>query len=129
MKILVVEDDHEMRTLIVKTLKSDNDKDVFVEANNGLKAVNMVSGVDLILTDINMPGMSGTSLVRELRSNVRTEYIPIIAITSDSSEAMVHRLVRMNIDGFIVKPFERDRLIDTVNEARDKLRRRGMINE
>lgn len=124
MKILVVDDDHEMRTLIIQTLKSTG-TDVFVEANNGLKAVNMISGVDVVLTDINMPGMGGASLVRELRNNIRTEAIPIIAITSDSSEAMVHRLLRMNIDGFIVKPFDTEKLIETVNKVRDNLRRRG----
>jgi two-component system chemotaxis response regulator CheY len=126
MKILVVEDDHEMRKLIVQTLKTGGYDD-FVEASNGMYAVRQLNGVDLVLTDINMPAMGGTSLVKELRNNPRTEAIPIVAITSDSSEAMVHRLLRMNINGFVVKPFDRDVLLDKVDEIRDDLTRRGLL--
>ncbi|MFH0882176.1 MAG: response regulator [bacterium] len=128
MKILIIDDDQEVRTLIHDTLKGAGYIN-FLEADNGLNGMHLVESTDLILTDLHMPGMSGGSLIREVRSNPRTEKIPIIAITSDSSETTVHRILREGIEDYIIKPFDTQNLIEKVNRVRDHLLKTGQISD
>jgi CheY-like chemotaxis protein len=126
MKILIIDDDQEARTLILDTLKGAGYLD-FLEADSGLNGMRLVENADLILTDLHMPGMSGGSLIREVRSNPRTEKVPIIAITSDSDETTVHRILREGIEDYIIKPFDAQNFIEKVNRVREHLRKTGQI--
>ncbi len=121
MNILVIDDDREVRELIINTLKGAGYGN-FLEAEDGLSGMHLVGNADLILTDLHMPGMSGSSLIREVRSNPRTERTPIIAITSDSDETTVHRILREGVQDYIIKPFDTESLVEKVNQVRDRLR-------
>lgn len=78
-KILVVDDDYEIRELISDFLR-DNESYIVFEAESGLQALELLkeSHIDLVISDINMPGMSGPELLREVRfkySNTKTALI------------------------------------------------------
>lgn len=126
MRILVVDDEQDVRTLILETLKAAGYTE-FLEADNGLSGLRLVENADMILTDLHMPAMAGASLIREVRSNPRTELLPIIAITSDSDETTVHRILREGIEDYLIKPFDTNQLVEKVNRIRDRLRKSGRI--
>jgi len=126
MKILVVDDDHEMRQLILATLKGAGYQD-FEEASDGVSGLRALEGVDLVLADLHMPGMSGGSLIREIRSNQRTSHLPVIAITSDSEETTVSRIVREGVEAYLIKPFDTKMLVEKVNNVRNKLIAQGRL--
>ncbi len=81
MKILVVDDSATMRRIIIKNLNDAGYAEI-VEAENGLEAIGKMGGVNLVLTDWNMPVMDGLSFVKEIRQNEAFAQVPIVMITS-----------------------------------------------
>ncbi len=70
---------------------------------------------DLVLLDMNMPGMSGLETLRELRRLHRT--LPVLMITADENDVSVNRAMELGISGWISKPFELDDLYHQVQSA------------
>ncbi|MBN1604180.1 MAG: response regulator [Chitinispirillaceae bacterium] len=124
-KILVIEDNEQNMYMISYLLKSNN-FDV-VQSFNGADGIAMAIEVnpDAILLDIQLPGMDGYSVVRELRKNNLLNNIPIIAVTSYAMSGDSEKAYEAGADGYIEKPIDPDKFISQlkiymVKNRRDK---------
>jgi len=113
--ILIAEDEEGVRKNIAEYLALTC-KNVY-EASDGLEAYALYEEVqpDLIITDINMPGMDGLSLVEKIRE-VDKE-LPIIIVSAYSDKEKLLRAVRLNLTDYIIKPIERKILKELIKKA------------
>jgi len=106
--VLIVDDSRSMRGVIKKIVSISGFKvDQCFEAGNGREALGMLAGnwVDVIMSDINMPEMSGFKLLEELRENDLFKNIPVVIITTESSKKQMEHAFSLGAKGFIKKPF------------------------
>lgn len=116
MKILVVDDSVTMRRIIINSLKSSG-FDNIVEAEHGIEGLSNMEGVELVLTDWNMPEMDGLTFVKELRASPIYKDIPIIMITTEGSKSEVIEALKQGVNNYVVKPFTKETLIEKVNDT------------
>ncbi len=119
-KVLLVDDSAVMRKIIQRNIKETGlVVDEFVEAGDGNQALDKVNAdgdLDLILLDWNMPNMSGIEFVKTLRSLNLSKRIPVVMVTTEGSDAKVSEAKESGADGYLTKPFTKDRLRDTLGE-------------
>ena len=116
MKILVVEDSPSMRAFLATIIEGGTesyDLDV-VEASSGFEALKALPHhkFDAILTDINMPDINGLELVSFLKNHPVYRAIPIMVISTESTEADRRRAVDLGAEEYLVKPFESGELVE-----------------
>ena len=114
-KVLLVEDDPDLLEIITELLKEENWLDVRSE-NNGFTAGLQIAGwhPDLILLDFLMPGITGFEVCRRLRSQETTNDIPVLALTSLSSEEDRRAIFESGASDYLGKPFHSAVLIKKV---------------
>ena len=115
--LLVVDDDEFQHKIASKILEDKNYNLVF--AAGGIEALSVLRKIrpDLILMDVLMPGMDGLEVVRQLKSVPQLAGIPIIMITGKSDKNIVMESMKAGATSFVVKPFDRDTLLDKVAQA------------
>ena len=116
-RILTIDDSKTIRDMLMLTL-ADAGFEVLqaVDGQDGLDVSNKEQ-VDVVITDINMPRMDGYEVIRHLRNNSAHKSTPILVLTTES-EAEKKNLARMaGATGWMVKPFDPDRLIATINKV------------
>jgi len=115
--ILAVDDSASIRSMVSFTLKSAG-YDV-VEAVDGVDALNKAkkAPMNLVLTDHNMPRMDGLTLVRSLRELPDYRAAPILSLTTESSQEMKNQGKAAGATGWMVKPFDPQRLLDVVRKV------------
>ncbi len=115
--ILAVDDSASLRQMVSFTLKSAG-YDV-VEAVDGQDGLDKAKSkaVDLILTDQNMPRMDGLTLIRSLRALPQYRSTPILMLTTESSDAMKQQGRAAGATGWLVKPFDPQKLIEVVKKV------------
>ena len=117
-RILCIEDHPEMIELIHLILGRKGFEVVgAVGGREGLQAVEE-NPPDLVLLDLMMPGMDGWEVYRQMRASDRLKEIPVIAVTAKAQE--IDRVLGLHIagmDGFIIKPFGPDELIESVERV------------
>lgn len=113
--IMVVDDAKVMREMIKTVLVTE--KHEVITADDGDVALDLArqQACDMVLSDINMPRMSGISLVSKLRRVNGYEDIPIIMLTTESSDYKKDKAKKMGANGWLQKPVEPKRLIKAVN--------------
>lgn len=122
--VLVVEDE-EFSQRVVTRLLSTIGVGRAVTANNGDEALKVLESadepIDLIISDIEMPGMDGFELTRKIRYGVVPQYkdIPILMLTGHDTDKNVRKGRVHRIDGFVVKPISRDVLIQHLKQMLD----------
>ena len=118
--ILVVEDSATMRSLIASTLEEIDPAVKIVEASSGFEALRLLprGGFDLIVTDINMPDINGLELVSFVKKNPAYSSIPLIIVSTESSERDREKGLELGADAYLVKPFSPE---DLRGLARDLL--------
>ena len=107
MRLLVVDDSSTMRRIIKNTLQRLGYEDI-LEAEHGLEAWDILDkndGIDVLITDWNMPEMNGLELVKKTRSDSRYVDIPIIMVTTEGGKAEVITALKAGVNNYIVKPF------------------------
>jgi two-component system, chemotaxis family, chemotaxis protein CheY len=116
-RILAVDDSKTIRSMLHSTLAGAG-FDVTL-AEHGEEALQMASQQQfaLVVTDVNMPKMDGITLVRALRQKPEYAYIPILVCTTESSQEQKKRGREAGATGWIVKPFQPARLVDTVRKV------------
>jgi PAS domain S-box-containing protein len=112
--VLVVEDNPDMRRLIVETLTDDYRVVTAVNGQDGLQQA-IEHRPDLILTDIMMPQATGDELVRAIRANPDLNTTPIILLTAKANDALQVDLLRAGAQDYIMKPFSSAELRVRVN--------------
>ena len=107
MKLLVVDDSSTMRRIIKNTLARLGHKDVLEGADGveGWAALDANPGVDMLITDWNMPEMNGLELVVKVRADERFKDLPIIMVTTEGGKAEVITALKAGVNNYIVKPF------------------------
>jgi two-component system chemotaxis response regulator CheY len=105
-KILFVDDSPTMRRIIRNTLNRIGYEDL-IEAEHGMDALEKLNGqsVDLIITDWNMPEMSGEELIKVLRGDANYKDIPVLMITTRGMKDDVMTALALGVNGYVVKPF------------------------
>ena len=109
-KVLIVDDSAMMRKIVMKNLKEMGADFEAVEASDGEEALKAFKGggIDLVLTDWNMPNMTGIDLVKALREQDPQKKVPIIMITSEATADKVKEAVLAGANNYLTKPFTPD---------------------
>ena len=115
--ILAVDDSPSMREMLATVLRESGFK--VVEAEDGVKALEVAKSqpVDVVLTDQNMPNMDGLTLVRSLRELRDYKSVPILLLTTESSDSMKAQGRAAGATGWLVKPFDPATLLEVVQKV------------
>jgi two-component system chemotaxis response regulator CheY len=125
-RILVVEDSSATRSLIRSLLEDAGgihpsgagDVEV-VEASSGFEALRLLprSRYDLVITDINMPDINGLELIRFVRESAHHREVPVMIISTQSSERDIARGLALGANSFLGKPFTPEALLAAVRDS------------
>ncbi|MCX7816632.1 MAG: response regulator [Syntrophales bacterium] len=118
--VMVIEDSITMRSIIRKVLTlSRIPVDKYLETESAKEALTLLSKywVDLIITDLNLPGMSGIEMIRVIKSQEETRDIPVIVVSASCSEEQISEAINLGVDGFLNKPFRPEALCSLVREV------------
>ena len=116
-RILTIDDSKTMRDMLMLTL-AEAGFDVLqaVDGQDGLDVL-VNEQVDVVITDINMPRMDGYEVIRQLRRNPNHKTTPILVLTTESETEKKNLAREAGATGWMVKPFDPDRLIATVRKV------------
>jgi two-component system chemotaxis response regulator CheY len=105
-KILVVDDFSTMRR-IIKNLLRDLGYTNVEEADDGKTALPILKqgGIDFLITDWNMPEMSGIDLLKAVRSDPKLASIPVLMVTAEAKREQIIAAAQAGVNGYVVKPF------------------------
>lgn len=117
-KILVV-DDSEMSRHNVKQALEGAGHQVYVaeEGQAGINALNENAGIEFIFCDVNMPGMDGLTMCREVKKIDKLKHIPIIMLTTEGSMEMKAKGKEIGILAWVTKPADGEKLLNVVTKV------------
>ena len=107
MHYLVVDDSPTMRRIVINALKSFGVTD-FTQAEDGLEALDKLKSVDsieFVITDWNMPNMTGLELTKAIRSDDSLKHLPILMVTTRGLKDDIIDALKAKVKNYIVKPF------------------------
>jgi two-component system chemotaxis response regulator CheY len=116
-RTLIVDDSSVMRKIVERSLRHAGiDPLVVHEASSGTEGLDIlrVKQVDLILSDINMPSMDGLEFLCQIRAQNLAPGVPVVMITTESSEEHVRQAILSGARGYIRKPFTADQVKERV---------------
>ncbi len=115
--ILAVDDSGSLRQMLAFSLRAAGYQVTeAVDGNDGLKQAKQKQ-FNLVLTDQNMPGMDGLSLIKSLRALPAYQSIPILMLTTESGDELKMRGRAAGATGWLVKPFDPQRLLEVVRKV------------
>ena len=106
MKFLVVDDFSTMRRIVRNLLKELGFSNV-QEAEDGVQALNMLrkDKYDFVVSDWNMPNMTGIDLLRNIRGDAELKHLPVLMVTAEAKKENIIEAAQAGASGYIVKPF------------------------
>jgi two-component system chemotaxis response regulator CheY len=116
-RVLIVDDSSVMRKIVERALRQAGlDLKEVHEAGSGTEGLEVLRAraVDLILSDINMPAMDGLEFLRQIRAQDLAAGVPVVMITTESSEEHVKQAIQAGAQGYIRKPFTPDQVKERV---------------
>jgi two-component system, chemotaxis family, chemotaxis protein CheY len=116
-RTLIVDDSSVMRKIVERALRQAGlDSLVVHEAGSGLEGLDLLRArqVDLILSDINMPSMDGLEFLRQIQAQNLAPGVPVVMITTESSEEHVKQAIQAGARGYIRKPFTAEQVKERV---------------
>lgn len=108
-KLLIVDDSLSMRLIIKKMVEmSGFEAELLLEAGSGQEALKVLAEnkVDLVLSDINMPEMSGMELLAKIKEDPALSSIPVVMISTEGSEERQREARELGASGYLMKPFQ-----------------------
>jgi two-component system chemotaxis response regulator CheY len=117
LRVLIVDDSSVMRTIVERALRSAGlELSEVLEATNGAEGLIAAEkgGLDLILSDINMPVMDGLEFLRNLRTIGVAKGVPVVMISTEGNEAHVVEALSLGARGYLRKPFTPEQLKERV---------------
>ena len=120
--ILVVDDMELIRQVVKTELVGMGFKNI-IEAATGNEALTELiktlskNPVQLVISDWNMPGMTGLDFLKQVRSNPKTHNLPFIMLTTEAEMENVMDAIREGVSNYIVKPFEAGQLADKIKQV------------
>jgi len=117
MKILIVDDFSTMRR-IIKNLLRDLGFTNTAEADDGATALPMLNsgGFDFLVTDWNMPIMSGLDLLKAVRADDKLKHLPVLMVTAEAKRDQIIEAAQAGVNGYVVKPFTAQALKDKIEK-------------
>jgi two-component system, chemotaxis family, chemotaxis protein CheY len=121
MKILIIDDFATVRKLIKNHLNQFGYKNT-VEAEDGVAALKVLKSqkVDFIISDWNMPNMSGLELLRAVRADADYCKVPFLMITAEASKENIIQALNAGVSNYIVKPFPPAKLNEKITQILEK---------
>ncbi len=121
LKILVVDDFSTMRRIVRNLLKELGYTNVD-EAEDGVVALQKLKGSNFqfVVTDWNMPNMTGIELLRAIRADVALKVLPVLMITAEAKKENIIEAAQSGASGYIVKPFTAGTLEEKLNKIFEK---------
>ncbi|MDT0618263.1 chemotaxis response regulator CheY [Salinisphaera sp. P385] len=122
MKILVVDDFPTMRR-IVKNLLGDLGYHNISEAEDGQEALPMLrtGQYNFLVTDWNMPQMSGLELLQTIRGEAATASLPVLMVTAEASKGQIVAAAQAGVNGYIIKPFTAATLKEKIDRIFERI--------
>lgn len=112
--VLLVDDEPGVRFALTEVLADRGYR--VISASSGTQALSLLEGVDVVVTDLSMPGMDGLELVSQIRA--RAPALPVILLTAHGSEQMVRIASSRGACGCLSKPFDIDEIARVIEHAR-----------
>lgn len=115
--VLAIDDSASIRQMVAFTLKSSGY--AVIEAIDGVDGLDKAKSktVNLVLTDQNMPRMDGLTLIKSLRGMPQYKSVPILMLTTESSDTMKAQGRAAGATGWLVKPFDPQKLVEVVKKV------------
>ena len=116
--VMVVDDSRIMRNIVKKTFEQLNIPVQFLEASDGSQALQALTAnkIDLVLLDWNIPRLSGIDLLKKVRSMDAYRNIPIVMVTSESSNLNIVEAVKAGATAYITKPFTEKTFLEKISK-------------
>ena len=126
MKILIVDDFSTMRR-IIKNLLRDLGFNNTAEADDGNTALPMLKAgaYDFLVTDWNMPGMTGIELLKAVRSDPDLNMLPVLMVTAEQKREQIVEAAQAGVNGYIVKPFTATTLKEKIDKIFERIESGG----
>lgn len=112
--VLLVDDDPGVRFALTEVLRERGYR--VVATSSGAEALASLAGVDVVVTDLSMPGMDGLELVSQIA--VRAPALPVVLLTAHGSENMIRIASSRGACGCLSKPFDIDEIARVIEHAR-----------
>jgi len=121
-KILVVDDFATMRKVVRNLLKQAGYENI-VEAEDGVAALRILKSqkVDFVISDWNMPNMTGIELLKTVRADEEIGKIPFLMVTAEALQDNVITAVKAGVSNYIVKPFTAEVLNEKITKILEKM--------
>ncbi len=122
MKILIVDDFSTMRR-IIKNLLRDlgfNNTEEADDGNTGLPKL-QTGNFDFLVTDWNMPGMTGIDLLRAVRADDKLKTLPVLMVTAEAKKEQIVMAAQEGVNGYIVKPFTAQTLKEKIDKIFERI--------
>ena len=122
MKILIVDDFSTMRR-IIKNLLRDLGFNNTSEADDGHTALPMLQTgqFDFLVTDWNMPGMTGIELLKKIRADAKIAKLPILMVTAEAKREQIIEAAQAGVNGYVIKPFTAQALKDKIEKIFERV--------
>ncbi|KRG78943.1 histidine kinase [Stenotrophomonas ginsengisoli] len=121
-RILIVDDFSTMRR-IVKNLLADLGFTNTAEAEDGSGALNMLrnEAFDFVVTDWNMPVMTGIELLKAIRADDKLKHLPVLMVTAEAKREQIIEAAQSGVNGYIIKPFTAQTLEEKLGKIFERL--------
>ena len=122
MKILIVDDFSTMRR-IIKNLLRDLGFSNTHEADDGATALPMLKAgdYDFLVTDWNMPGMTGIDLLKHVRADEKLAALPVLMVTAEAKRDQIIEAAQAGVSGYVVKPFTAQVLKEKIDKIFERV--------
>ena len=122
MKILIVDDFSTMRR-IIKNLLRDLGFTNTSDADDGNTALPMLQSgkYDFLVTDWNMPGMTGIELLKAVRADPNLAHLPVLMVTAEQKREQIVEAAQAGVNGYIVKPFTAVTLKEKIDKIFERI--------
>ena len=117
MKVLVVDDFSTMRRIVKNILRQLGFENI-LEADDGMSALDVLrsQSVDFIISDWNMPRLSGIELLKAVRTSEEWKDLPFLMVTAEGQKENVIEAVKAKVSNYIVKPFTPETLAEKIRK-------------
>lgn len=123
MRVLLVDDERLLLVSLTRALQVSRPDWVVETASDGVEAMRLLKAhpVDILITDVQMPGMDGLALLMQVRSNPCLAGLPLVLISAQDDRSSVRRGMSSGADDYLTKPFSAEELIQTVESRLKRL--------
>ena len=123
LKFLVVDDFSTMRRIVRNLLKELGFTNV-QEAEDGVDALNKLRGesFDFVVSDWNMPNMTGIDLLRNIRADAALKHLPVLMVTAEAKKENIIEAAQAGASGYVVKPFTAATLDEKLKKIFEKMK-------